>query len=164
MKYFIYKHELDCDDHGFFTGWEVLSETTLNEYKENLKNYKKAFDAGFEYEFYFADYDTTLSYKDINKLLKNNQEIPEADYNTLTKYVDNCKWNKITDIFNEIEDQLSNWEDDNLECDEEEDEDVDVIEVKTFNPPKNYYLCSSCMSKLTDDTLTVCPKCGESLL
>jgi len=112
---YLTEHELDCDDHGFFSGWEIISEKELEEYKAKLEKYKSDFDDGFEFETFEWDSDISWDYKSLSKLLKSFKEIDEDFAAKVVKLLPKSKWARIEYIFNELEDQLSDWHSDEEE-------------------------------------------------
>lgn len=99
MKYFIIEHKIDWDDHGMFTGWEIIEEDRLNKYKEMLKEAEEAFDDGFEYEYPFFDDAESYDYDRLSDIFDSAEEISKEEKNIIQKYTKSSKWDLLKDIF-----------------------------------------------------------------
>lgn len=99
MKYFIIEHDIDWDDHGRFTGWEILTEKELNKYKKIIEDNKEKFDNGFEYKYYFYDDVEVYNYNKFVSIFKSVKEINENTKNIIEEYTSASEWSMLKNIF-----------------------------------------------------------------
>lgn len=113
MQYII-QHHLDCDDHGNFFGWEILSDDQVNKYISVLNEYKEKY--GDNFSFYTCEWDSEIKwdYKKILDLINTRIELSDTDVEIIKKYTNNCEWLRLDYIFFEAEESLSSMKDDEI--------------------------------------------------